>query len=184
MSIDCGLSEQSGYVDDVTKLPYSSDAAFTDAGSSHNVSAEHVKPSSTKRYLSVRSFPDNGMASRSCYTFPSIVPGSKCLLRATFMYGNYDGLNKLPVFDLYLDVNFWKTVNISKADSVHTAEVIAVIPSDTVQVCLVNIGLGTPFISGLDLRPLKNTLYPQVNSSQGLVLLDRRNFGASDIIVR
>ncbi|KAI5019537.1 hypothetical protein ZWY2020_044425 [Hordeum vulgare] len=184
VSIDCGLSEQSGYVDDVTKLPYSSDAAFTNAGSNHNVSAEHVKPSSIKRYLSVRSFPDTGTASRSCYTFPSIVPGSKCLLRATFMYGNYDGLNKLPVLDLYLDVNFWKTVNISKADSVHTAEVIAVIPSDTVQVCLVDIGLGTPFISGLDLRPLKNTLYPQVNSSQGLVLLDRSNFGASDLIVR
>ena len=50
-------------------------------------------------------------------------------------------------------------------------------PDDFVQVCLVNTGSGTPFISGLELRPLKSSIYPQVNVTQGLVLLGRRNFG-------
>jgi len=55
-------------------------------------------------------------------------------------------------------------------------------PDDFVQVCLVNTGSGTPFISGLELRPLKSSIYPQVNLTQGLVLLVRRNFGPTDSI--
>ncbi|PUZ65101.1 hypothetical protein GQ55_3G196300 [Panicum hallii var. hallii] len=56
-------------------------------------------------------------------------------------------------------------------------EAIVVVPDDFVQVCLVNIGSGTPFISALELRPLKRKLYPQANATQGLVLLGRANFG-------
>ncbi|XP_062231940.1 putative leucine-rich repeat receptor-like serine/threonine-protein kinase At2g19230 [Phragmites australis] len=183
VSIDCGIPEKSSYVDGVTKLPYVSDAGFTDAGSNHNVSAEYINPSCSKRYLNLRSFPD---AARSCYTLGSLAPGSKYLLRATFMYGNYDGLSRPPVFDLHLGVNFWTTVNITAADLAVLAEVIAIVRDDVVLVCLVNTGSGTPFISGLDLRPLTSTLYPQVNATQGLVLLARRNFGPSDstVVVR
>ncbi|KAK1698173.1 hypothetical protein QYE76_014870 [Lolium multiflorum] len=110
ISIDCGLPEQmDSYVDEATKLRYTSDAGFTDGGSNHNVSAEYIDPAYTKRYpqaLNVRAFP--GVA-RSCYTLPSTVPGSKYLIRAVFMYGNYDGLNRIPIFDIYLGVNFWDT---------------------------------------------------------------------------
>lgn len=42
-------------------------------------------------------------------------------------------------------------------------------------------GSGTPFVSGLDLRPLGSTLYPQVNATQALVLVDRSNFGVSGL---
>ncbi|VAH09517.1 unnamed protein product [Triticum turgidum subsp. durum] len=176
ITIDCGLPKHSSYVNNRTKIPITSDAGFTDAGYNHNISTEYVRPQPqlSKNYLNVRSFPD---AVRSCYTLPSLVPGSKYLLRALFMYGNYDGLDKLPIFDLYLGVNFWWRVNISRAEESVLAEVIAVIPDDSVQVCLVNIGLGTPFISELDLRPLENTLYRQANATQGLVLIDRRNMG-------
>nr|CAB3464666.1 unnamed protein product [Digitaria exilis] len=167
ISIDCGIPEQSSYVDVATKLPYVSDAGFTDAGANHNISAEYIKPSFSKRYLNVRSFPD---APRSCYTLGSLTPGSKYLLRAVFMYGNYDGLRRPPAFDLHLGVNFWTTVNITA-------------PTD---VCLVDTGTGTPFISGLDLRPLDSALYPQANATQGLVLLARRNMGPTDatLVVR
>ncbi|XP_051209298.1 LRR receptor-like serine/threonine-protein kinase IOS1 [Lolium perenne] len=50
-----------------------------------------------------------------------------------------------------------------------------------VQVCLVDTGTGTPFVSGLDLRPLWGTLYPQANATQALVLVDRSNFGVSGL---
>ncbi|KAF7089450.1 hypothetical protein CFC21_092424 [Triticum aestivum] len=185
ISIDCGLSEQSSYVDDATELAYTSDAGLIDAGSNYNVSAEYIDQShwrSHRQVLSLRSFP-GPPGRRGCYTLPSFVAGtSKYLVRATFMYGDYDGLNKPPIFDLYLGVNFWKTVNISRPDAVHVAEVIAVVPDDSVQVCLVNTRSGTPFISSLELRPLKDTLYPQANATQGLVLLGRHNFGAADLI--
>ncbi|KAK3135027.1 hypothetical protein QOZ80_5BG0413720 [Eleusine coracana subsp. coracana] len=166
ISIDCGFPEKGSYVDGTTKLTYVSDDGFIDIGANHNISAEFINPGFTKRFLNVRSFPD---AARSCYTLGSLAPGSKYLFRATFMYGNYDGLNSPPVFDLYLGVNFWQTMNLTGLGSV--------------EVCLVNTGSGTPFVSGLELRPVKSTLYPQVNTTQGLVLHARRNFGPSEVAV-
>ncbi|KAM3411932.1 hypothetical protein ACQJBY_003541 [Aegilops geniculata] len=177
ITIDCG-QEQSSYTDPITKIPVSSDAGFTDAGYNYNISAEYMKPQPVlaRSYHTVRGFPDTA---RGCYTLPSLVPGSKYLIRAFFRYSNYDGLNKLPIFDLYLGVNLWRTVNITRAEWTVLAEVMAVIPDESVQVCLVNIGSGTPFISSLSLRPLENTLYQQVNATQGLGLVDRRNMGGA-----
>ncbi|GJN14999.1 hypothetical protein PR202_gb01883 [Eleusine coracana subsp. coracana] len=179
ISIDCGLPEKSSYVDDATKLTYVSDAGFTDAGVNRNVSAEYINNPSfvSNRNRNVRSFPG---ATRSCYTLSSLTPGSKYLIRATFLYGNYDGLGRLPAFDLHLGVNFWTTVNVTTIDQAELTEVITVVRDDFVQVCLVNTGSGTPFISGLDLRPLGSSLYPQANTTQGLVLYTRRNFGTTD----
>ncbi|XP_062231938.1 putative leucine-rich repeat receptor-like protein kinase At2g19210 [Phragmites australis] len=177
-SIDCGLPGTASYVDNTTKLSYVPDAAFTDAGSNHNISAEYMMPLLSKRYYNVRSFPDGA---RNCYTVRSLVAGLKYLIRAAFMYGNYDGFGRPPIFDLYVGVNFWTMVNITDADTAVIQEAIVVVPDEFVQICLVNTGSGTPFISVLDLRPLKSTLYPQANATQGLVLLDRRNFGPADV---
>ncbi|CAL4894507.1 unnamed protein product [Urochloa decumbens] len=173
ISIDCGLPGTAGYVDNTTKLWTVPDAGFTDTGSNHNISAEYTTQVPSQRYHNVRSFPDGA---RNCYTLSSLVAGLKYLIRAAFIYGNYDGLGLLPIFDLYIGVNFWGTVNVSSPDGYVVMEAIVVVPDDFVQVCMVNTGTGTPFISLLDLRPLKNLLYPQVNAMQGLVLLGRTNF--------
>uniref|UniRef100_K3ZCY0 Malectin-like domain-containing protein n=1 Tax=Setaria italica TaxID=4555 RepID=K3ZCY0_SETIT len=160
ISIDCGLPGTANSVDDDTKLSYAPDAAFTEAGTNHNISVEYIKPTLSKRYLNVRSFPDG---TRNCYMLQSLVAGLKYNLRAEFMYGNYDGLNRPPIFDLYAGVNFWSRVNVSTLDVVGRLEVVVVVPDDYVH-----------------LRPLKSSLYLQVNATQGLVLLSRRNFGATD----
>jgi len=177
VSIDCGFPGTTSYVDDTTTLPYAPDAGFTDAGENYNISAEYVTPQLARSSHNVRSFPDGA---RNCYTLRSLTAGLKYLLRATFYYGNYDGLNRPPVFDLYVGVDFWTMVNASDLYASAIVEAIVVVPDDFVQVCLVNNSSGTPFISGLELRPLKSSLYPEVNETQGLVLLDRRNFGPSD----
>ncbi|KAJ3695088.1 hypothetical protein LUZ60_000465 [Juncus effusus] len=52
-------------------------------------------------------------------------------------------------------------------------EIIAVATVDYMQVCLVDKGLGIPFISSLELRPLKSTIYESANSSQSLSLRER-----------
>ncbi|VAH98088.1 unnamed protein product [Triticum turgidum subsp. durum] len=183
ISIDCGLPETStGFTDNVTKLSYVPDTGFTDAGTNHNISAEYVTASLPMNWHTLRSFSGDRDA-RSCYTVGDLVSGLKYLIRAMFMYGNYDNLNRLPIFDLYLGVNYWQTVNISATDEMMIYEIISIISDDHVQVCLVDTGSGTPFISSLDLRPLKNNLYPQSDESQGLVLSDRRNFGASDSVI-
>ncbi|KAM0887786.1 hypothetical protein ACQ4PT_028778 [Festuca glaucescens] len=159
ISIDCGLSGETGYEGETTKLSYA-----PDAGTNHNVSAEYVTPTMGKSWYNLRSF---AAGMRNCYTLRSLVSGLKYLVRARFMYGNYDGLDLHPVFDLYIGVNYWQTVNISRPGQAMLVEAIVVVPDDFVQVCLVNTDAGTPVISSLELRPLKRTLYPHVTAAQG-----------------
>ncbi|VAH09496.1 unnamed protein product [Triticum turgidum subsp. durum] len=183
INLDCGLPESAaGYVDGVTKLRFTSDAGFIDAGTNYNMSSEYITPTMGRSWHNVRSF-GGGAGTRSCYTLQSLVAGLKYLIRAKFWYGNYDGLDRAPVFDLHVGVNYWTTVNISNANTPVIYEIIAVVPGESVQVCLVNTGSGTPFISALDLRPLKNGLYPMANATQGLVLHTRANFGRDDGVI-
>ena len=77
------------------------------------------------------------------------------MIRATFFYGNYDGKNKTPVFDLYLGVNIWLTVE--EADVFY--DVIHVPLTDFIEVCLANTGNGVPYISALEIRHLDNFIY-------------------------
>ncbi|XP_062218218.1 putative leucine-rich repeat receptor-like protein kinase At2g19210 isoform X2 [Phragmites australis] len=179
ISIDCGIPENSSYQDLTSTIIYVSDHGFIGSGENRNISSEYIKPSLAMRNYNVRFFPDG---KRNCYTLRSLVAGNKYFIRADFYYGNYDGLNKLPVFDLYMGVNYWHEVKFSDASAVNWMDIIVVAPSDYLQVCLVDKGMGTPFISGLDLRPLKATLYPEANASQSLVLINsnRFNMGPTD----
>ena len=165
-------------MDNKTKLHFSTDAGFIDVGVNDEISFQYKGTSVAKTWNTVRSFP-NG--TRNCYTIVTPESGLKYLIRGKFLYGNYDDLNQLPIFfDLHVGVNFWTTVNISEAGSTVAVEALVVVPDNFVQVCLVNTGFGTPFINGLDLRPLKNTIYPFANETQGLVLVQRFNLGPSD----
>ena len=96
---------------------------------------------------------------RNCYNI-SVTSGTKYLIRATFFYGNYDGLNEPPEFDLHFGANVWDTVKMSSDSSRFTfREIIYTTSLDYIQPCLVNTGKGTPFISVIELRTLKNTAY-------------------------
>jgi hypothetical protein len=156
-----------------------SDYGFITSGENRNISSDYIKPSLAKRNFDVRFFQHGA---RNCYTLRSLVAGNKYFVRALFYYGNYDGLNKPPVFDLYMGTNYWHEVNISDAAAVSWMDIIVVAHADYLHICLVNKGMGNPFISGLDLRPLRTTLYPEVNASQSLVLIssDRFNLGPTD----
>ncbi|XP_021303599.1 putative leucine-rich repeat receptor-like protein kinase At2g19210 [Sorghum bicolor] len=179
INIDCGMPGTASRVDDTTKLSYAPDAAFTvDAGSNHNISAEYVTPQLPRGFHDLRSFPDG--AARSCYTLRSLEAGLKYLVRAFFMYGDYDGLRRPPVFEVYVGVNFLSTVNVSEPGVPEMLEAIVVVPDSFLQLCLVNIGSGTPFVSTLELRPLKTRFYPQANATHGLALVGRANFGPTN----
>uniref|UniRef100_K3ZHC4 non-specific serine/threonine protein kinase n=1 Tax=Setaria italica TaxID=4555 RepID=K3ZHC4_SETIT len=169
ISIDCGYTTTPKYTDDRTGITYVSDDGFTDSGLIHSVNREeNMQPDVALRYSTVRSFP-NG--TRNCYTLQSLTPGGKYYVRAAFGYGNYDALGMPPTFDLYLGVNYWTTVSIINSSTAYIFEIVAVSPANYLQVCFVNKGLGTPFISGLDLRSLQENLYPYSTATQSLVLL-------------
>ncbi|XP_071685356.1 probable LRR receptor-like serine/threonine-protein kinase At1g05700 [Lolium perenne] len=168
ISIDCGYITTPSYTDGNTGITYSSDEGFTDAGLIHPVDKGNLQGDLADRYLNIRYFPSG---ERNCYTLRSLTPGGKYLVRAAFGYGDYDKLNSLPTFDLYFGVNYWTTVTIVNSSTAYLFEIIAVSPAEFVQICLVNIESGTPFISGLDLRSLSSDLYPEANVTQSLVLL-------------
>nr|GMC55694.1 probable LRR receptor-like serine/threonine-protein kinase At1g05700 [Ipomoea batatas] len=152
VSIDCGLPQDANYTDAITGIHYVSDAGFIGTG----VISSAVSSAASQPFKTLRSFPQG---TRNCYTLrPSPGKGSKYLIRAGFWYGNYDGKNQIPEFDLYLGVDSWDTVTLNSS-SPSSLEIIHVLSSDFLHVCLVNTGRGTPFISTLELRNLNVTMY-------------------------
>ncbi|KAF7063906.1 hypothetical protein CFC21_070370 [Triticum aestivum] len=175
ISIDCGIADGPSYPDESTRgLRYVSDAGFVDAGAGANagINPPYSDRELAARYLTVRHF--SGGAARNCYTLRGLSPGGRYLVRSSFYYGNYDVLNRPPSFHLYLGVNRWAAVNVTAADDMYIFEAVVVSPADFFQVCLVEIGQGTPFISGLDLRPLRAAMYPEATVNQSLLLLNVR----------
>ncbi|KAF3450654.1 hypothetical protein FNV43_RR06743 [Rhamnella rubrinervis] len=172
VSLDCGLPKNSNYSEPTTKIYYISDADFIDSGVSKSISDEY-KAGLQQQVAYVRSFPQGA---RNCYNI-NVTSRTKYLVRATFLYGNYDGLNKLPQFDLHFGPNYWDTVKFEKVDSSTIKEIIHVPLQDHVHVCLVNTGDGTPFISALELRPLTNGTYV-TSSGSSLALFFRLDPGS------
>lgn len=93
------------------------------------------------------------------------------------MYGNYDESDRLPEFSLYVGVNFWDTVKFDNASHVVIREILHVPLMDTIDVCLLDTGLGTPFISALELRHFHNSSYRTQSGS--LVLFKRFDIGST-----
>ncbi|CAM0949543.1 unnamed protein product [Alopecurus aequalis] len=187
ISIDCGIADGTSYPDDSTRgLRYVSDAGFVDAGAGTNadIGPPYNDRDLALRYLNVRYFPRTNAGARSCYTLRGLSPGARYIVRESFYYGNYDSLNTLPTFDIYLGVNRWATVNFTAADDIVILEATVVSQADFLQVCLVDIGQGTPFISGLDLRPLRAGMYPEATVNQSLFLLNLRRPAAKFAINR
>ncbi|KAK1548941.1 hypothetical protein Q3G72_019023 [Acer saccharum] len=175
ISLDCGTPKDFAYTERTTGINYISDANFIDTGVGYNISSEYNSDNLEQPFLNVRSFPEG---SRSCYTLnPDRVNTVKVLIRASFMYGNYDGQNKLPRFGLLLEADEWDSVQFENASTIVYKEIIHVPKKNYIDVCLVNTGFGTPFISALELRPLRNGSYP-TNTGISLLLFSRLDIGS------
>nr|XP_017250465.1 PREDICTED: putative leucine-rich repeat receptor-like protein kinase At2g19210 [Daucus carota subsp. sativus] len=150
ISIDCGIPADASYTDSATNLNYVSDSGFTDAGESKTILPYYNTSGLPQQLVALRSFPQG---IRNCYTLKPVQgPSNRYLIRAWFMYGNYDSKDVLPQFDIHLGVEKWDTISFSKTTSLERKEIIHVQTSEYIYGCLVNTGLGTPFISALELR--------------------------------
>lgn len=79
----------------------------------------------------------------------------------------------------YLGVDYWETVTFRDSSSGFVTEILHIPTSDYLYVCLVNTGLGTPFISVLELRPM-DPLKPVYNTTSGsLKVLARLDLGST-----
>ncbi|KAB2612917.1 LRR receptor-like serine/threonine-protein kinase [Pyrus ussuriensis x Pyrus communis] len=156
ISIDCGLGKDSRYNESGTGISYISDENFVATGERKHVSPEY-KDKYSHSYNSLRRFPEG---IRNCYK-----------INSRFLFGNYDGQDEVPEFEIHLGPNLWDTVQ----PEAQTIELIHVPPRNYVHVCLVNTGSGVPFISDIVLRPLTDASYNTVKGS--LSLIWRRDIG-------
>ncbi|KVI01233.1 Leucine-rich repeat-containing protein [Cynara cardunculus var. scolymus] len=120
-------------------------------GVSHEVKSDY---SISRVYDTLRAF-DNAR-NKNCYSIEA-KEGQKVLVRVVFNYGNYDGRNSAPTFDLHFDGNFWVTVNTSEAT---LYEAIYVVKRNVIGVCVARkFPNQVPFISSLEVRGIDPEAY-------------------------
>lgn len=171
VSLDCGLStKDSPYIEPKSNLKFSSDAEFIQSGKSGGVAQDYL--SDYKQYNVLRYFPvEDGL--RNCYNL-KVNQGTDYLIRAGFSYGNYDGFDRSPKFDMYIGPNLWTTVDSLYEDNY---EIIHRLKSNNLQICLVKTGETIPMISTLEVRPLRDGIYVTQSGSLRLV---HRSFFSND----
>ncbi|XP_074364014.1 putative leucine-rich repeat receptor-like protein kinase At2g19210 [Apium graveolens] len=171
ISIDCGIPENSYFTDQRTSLNYVSDSGFTDAGESKTILLPTYDTSTlSRRLLTVRSFP---RGTRNCYKLKPVQgPGNRYLIRARFMYGNYDSKGQAPKFDIHLGVEKWDTITFNKMLSRVLREIIHVPTSEYIHVCLVNFGQTLPIINALEIFSVKKFQQSQTHDQDASSMMD------------
>uniref|UniRef100_A0A1J3FCP5 Putative LRR receptor-like serine/threonine-protein kinase n=1 Tax=Noccaea caerulescens TaxID=107243 RepID=A0A1J3FCP5_NOCCA len=166
ISLDCGLpaNERSPYEETYTGLQFSSDEKFIRSGKNGRIRENPV--GYAKPYETLRYFPDG---IRNCYSL-NVEKGRTHLIVARFVYGNYDGFDLKPKFDLYLGPNPWATVDLQSLVNGTAEEILHIPTSNSLQICLVKTGETTPMISALELRPMGNDSYITKSGSLNLLL--------------
>lgn len=181
ISLDCGLpSNESPYIEPLTNLTYISDVNFIRGGKTGNIENNPDTEFIPKPHKVLRYFPDGV---RNCYNL-SVKQGTKYLIRTFFLYGNYDGLNTSPRFDLFLGPNIWTSIDVlipGVGDGV-VEEIIHVARSNILDICLVKTGTSTPMISAIELRPMRYDTYTARTGS--LKNIERTYFANSDKLIR
>ncbi|KAF1860407.1 hypothetical protein Lal_00037747 [Lupinus albus] len=176
VSLDCGGDVN--FTDEIG-LEWTPDENFTYG----EISTISVANETRKQYMTLRYFPADSR--KYCYTL-DVVSRTRYLLRATFLYGNFDNNNVYPKFDISVGATHWSTIVIEDANTIEKAELIFLVSSPTVSVCLSNATTGSPFISTLELRQFNGSVYhTDVENHYYLSVSARINFGAhSDAPIR
>jgi Malectin-like domain len=176
INIDCGGT--STHSDDIG-LQWTPDSnyPFGQRGNSSFVNNNKT------HYNTVRFFPNDNR--KYCYTL-NVTTGLRYLVRASFLYGNFDGTNVYPKFVISLDTTYWDTIEISDATTPMVSEMVLLAASPSLSVCLYNTSSGVRFISTIELRTFNGTMYSTSYERQYFMFMGGRvNFGTtSDASIR
>ncbi|KAL8029896.1 hypothetical protein ABFS82_14G248900 [Erythranthe guttata] len=176
LSIDCGSSDS--YKDE-NSIAWTGDDNYVKTGKSHSVQSAKYSVSRVMDTMRVFTFP-----SKNCYHIDSVKQGQRVLVRASFLYGNYDNKSSPPIFSLYIDGAYWETVRTSMWEVVYH-EVVYVLKKDSISVCLWTYpGTNDPFISALEVRGLALYRYVYRNDDEDypLFLWKRFAFGSNQTV--
>ena len=167
MSLDCGGKEN--YTDELG-LNWTPDD-YLIYGEAKDISTENE---TRKQYTSVRHFPADSR--KYCYKL-NVVTRTRYLIRATFFYGDLDSNDVYPKFEISFGATHWSTIEIWETTEVR--ELIFLASSPTIDVCLSNATTGQPFISTLELRQFKGSVYGTLYEDHYYLKVSQRiNFGA------
>eukprot|EP01018_Ginkgo_biloba_P026473 Gb_40653 [translate_table: standard] len=168
ISINCGGSET---YNDSAGIEWMPDDQFIQTGSNETIKDAAFFGAQPRQRVTLRSFPQGV---KNCYVLKPVKRGIKYLLRATFVYGNYDYLNSPPTFDLLLDANIWDTISFLNSQ-VPIKEIIFMANSSSINVCLARSS---------NQNPINQSMYGSVTENYALLLLERSNFGAPQKDIR
>ncbi|XP_051134349.1 probable LRR receptor-like serine/threonine-protein kinase At5g48740 isoform X2 [Andrographis paniculata] len=151
LSLTCGGA--TSYIDS-SNISWTPDGDYVTSGNTTSVVFPEGSSSTT---LPVRFFPDS--VARMCYRLPLQNSSSLVLVRAQFVYKNYDQLGKPPVFSVSLGTAMSATVNLAHTDP-WIEEFIFPANKEFLPLCFYSIpNGGVPVISSLELRPIPPGAY-------------------------
>ncbi|KAE8662366.1 putative LRR receptor-like serine/threonine-protein kinase [Hibiscus syriacus] len=151
LSLSCGGAKS--FVDSY-KIKWVSDDTFITAGKKTIV--EYVEGTFSSS-IPIRFFPES--RGRNCYKIPIDNMTSTVLVRAQFVYKNYDKHQKPPAFSVSLGRAIISVVNLTDKDP-WIDEFIWPVSKDTLSFCLQAIpDGGFPVISSIEVRPLPRGAY-------------------------
>ncbi|GLJ45082.1 hypothetical protein SUGI_0949080, partial [Cryptomeria japonica] len=168
ISLDCGALD--GY-DDAGGISWTSDEQYINSGEKRSILTDQSEVGQPFKHL--RCFPQG---KRNCYNLPA-VRGRKYLIRACFLYGNYDGRESQPQFELLVDANFWATVVINNSTKTFCNGINAMARGPSINVCLARSTDDVPFISTLELRLLMPAMYEFVGQYLSLISTVHMDYG-------
>ncbi|KAF4370270.1 hypothetical protein G4B88_012954 [Cannabis sativa] len=151
LSLSCGGT--SNYTDSSGVL-WIPDSDYISLG---NITTIKYNQNSFTTTVSARYFPV--FKSRKCYRIPLKNTSSLVLIRAKFVYKNYDGLGKPPSFSVSLGTAIVGTIDLAKNDP-QIEEFVWPVSKETLSFCLLGVRQkGAPVISSLEVRPLPQGAY-------------------------
>jgi hypothetical protein len=178
LSIRCG--RKTNYTDE-NNITWVTDADYIDVGETADIGNVNALGSPLD---SLRFFPKP--LKKSCYTLP--VPSNVLyLLRLWFLIGNYSGFQTLRSFNYS-----FKTVDMLAMDKITLPdnnrgydERIIVTSGKAMNVCLIRTSKSDdPFISGIELRPLRHGMNIQAEPGTMLKLITRIDCGGKSSTLR
>ncbi|KAK8955132.1 putative LRR receptor-like serine/threonine-protein kinase [Platanthera guangdongensis] len=171
LSLDCGGTEKHT---DTLGLEWTPDNQAIFGGTTIVSTPNEAQ----RQYTTVRYFPADDK--KYCYTL-QLQNRTRYLVRATFLYGNFDRSDVYPKFDLSLGASHWSTIIVSDENTIVVKELAFLATLPTVSICLSNATTGQPFISTLELRQFNGSLYYTTVETQFFLSLSARiNFGAEN----
>ena len=173
--MDCGGARDHT---DAIGIQWTSDATFVSGGgqTAQLLLVPNGPQQAQQQLTTVRYFPADNR--KYCYTM-NVRNRTRYLVRATFLYGNFDNSNVYPKFDISIGASPWSTIVVDDATTPVVEEAIILAAAPTLSVCLSNASTGQPFISTLELRQFNGSLYYTTDETRFFLGLSARiNFGA------